>query len=81
MQKQEYFVGWFTLSLVIAGIAQGKNRSGLGWWLLGLFFGPLALAILLFLDPAPEFGLMESRLADRIAEEVRKIQRDSGKQA
>jgi hypothetical protein len=53
MQHQDYFVGWFTLSMVIAGIAQGKNRSGLGWWLLGVILGPLALLILLILDRKP----------------------------
>ncbi|TVQ28028.1 MAG: antitermination protein NusB, partial [Wenzhouxiangella sp.] len=26
--------GWGTLSLINAGLAQGKGRSGLGWWLL-----------------------------------------------
>jgi len=34
--------GWFTLSLVNAGLAQGKNRSGLSWFLLSLLLGPLA---------------------------------------
>ena len=46
---QEYVepvVGWFTLSLIISGIAQGMNRSGFGWWLAGLIAGPLALFIL-----------------------------------
>ncbi|HSK93554.1 MAG TPA: hypothetical protein VLA76_05795 [Candidatus Angelobacter sp.] len=33
---------WFTLSLVNAGLAQGKGRSGLNWWLLSLFLGPVA---------------------------------------
>ena len=37
-----YFVGWGTLSLINAGIAQGKNRSGLNWFLLSLFLGPVA---------------------------------------
>ena len=41
-----YFVGWGTLSLINAGIAQGKNRSGLNWFLLSLFLGPLATLIL-----------------------------------
>jgi hypothetical protein len=50
MQQKEYAVGWLTLSMVIAGIAQGKNRSGLAWWLLGVLLGPLALLVLLFLD-------------------------------
>src|SRR5262245_57261635 len=40
-------IGWGTLSLIVAGIAQGKNRSGLAWWLLSLIFGPFALLILL----------------------------------
>jgi hypothetical protein len=54
--------GWGTLSLIIAGIAQGKNRSGLAWWLLGLIFGPLALLVLLFLDRVPERGVIEARV-------------------
>ena len=41
-----YFVGWGTLSLINAGIAQGKNRSGLNWFLLSLFLGPFATLIL-----------------------------------
>lgn len=34
--------GWFTLALVNAGLAQGKNRSGWNWFVMSLFFGPLA---------------------------------------
>jgi len=41
-----YFVGWGTLALINAGIAQGKNRSGLNWFLLSLFLGPIATFIL-----------------------------------
>lgn len=37
-----YFVGWGTLALINAGIAQGKNRSGLNWFLLSLLIGPIA---------------------------------------
>lgn len=37
-----YFVGWGTLALINAGIAQGKNRSGLNWFLLSLLLGPVA---------------------------------------
>ncbi len=37
-----YFVGWGTLALINAGLAQGKNRSGLAWFLLSLLFGPIA---------------------------------------
>jgi hypothetical protein len=38
----EYFVGWGTLALLNAGLAQGKNRSGLAWFLLSLLLGPVA---------------------------------------
>lgn len=43
-----YAVGWFTLSLLNAGIAQAQSRSGLLWFILSLVFGPLAtLALVL----------------------------------
>jgi hypothetical protein len=41
-----FFVGWGTLSLINAGLAQGKNRGGLLWWFLSLFLGPIATLIL-----------------------------------
>jgi hypothetical protein len=41
-----YFVGWGTLALVNAGLAQGKNRSGLMWFLLSLLLGPIATFVL-----------------------------------
>jgi len=44
-----YYLGWGTLALINAGIAQGKNRSGLAWFLLSLLFGPLATFILVLL--------------------------------
>ncbi len=44
----QYVVGWGTLALINAGLAQGKNRTGLNWFLLSLFLGPLATLILLF---------------------------------
>ena len=36
-----WFVGWGTLALINAALAQGKNRRGLLWFLLSLLFGPL----------------------------------------
>jgi len=38
----DFVVGWGTLSLINAGLAQGKNRSALGWWALSLLLGPIA---------------------------------------
>jgi hypothetical protein len=45
-----YFAGWGTLALINAGLAQGKNRSGLNWFLLSLLLGPLATLLLLLTD-------------------------------
>jgi hypothetical protein len=47
----EYGVGWFTLTLINAGLAQAKGRSGLGWWLGSLFLGPICTFLIVFLDP------------------------------
>jgi hypothetical protein len=41
-----YAIGWGTLALINAGIAQSKNRSGLNWFLISLLIGPLATFIL-----------------------------------
>jgi len=45
-ERAGFFVGWGTLSLINAGLAQGKNRGGLLWWALSLFLGPIATLIL-----------------------------------
>jgi len=37
-----YAVGWGTLALINAGLAQGKNESGLLWFFLSLLLGPIA---------------------------------------
>lgn len=44
-----YSAGWLTLSLVNAGLAQGKGRSGLAWWLVSLILGPLATLLIVLL--------------------------------
>jgi hypothetical protein len=48
--ENEFFVGWGTLALINAGLAQGKNRIGLNWFMLSLFLGPVATLILLFVE-------------------------------
>jgi len=52
----EYAVGWFTLSLINAGLAQGKGRSGLGWWLGSLFLGPICTLLIVVLEPVKPKG-------------------------
>lgn len=37
----KHAVGWGTLALINAGLAQGKNRSGLLWFLVSLLCGPI----------------------------------------
>jgi hypothetical protein len=45
-QYIEPAIGWFSLSLLISGLAQALHRSGFRWWLFGIIAGPLALFIL-----------------------------------
>ncbi|CAM3529975.1 MULTISPECIES: hypothetical protein [Paenibacillus] len=45
----EFYVGWGTLALINAGLAQGKNRSGLNWFLLSLFLGPVATFLIVIM--------------------------------
>jgi hypothetical protein len=53
----QYAVGWFTLTLINAGLAQGKGRSGLSWWLVSLLLGPIATFLIVILDPVrPKSG-------------------------
>ncbi|MFZ2016759.1 MAG: hypothetical protein WAV00_23320 [Nocardioides sp.] len=49
MDSGGYVVGWGTLSLINAGLAQGKGRSGLGWWLVSLLLGPIATLLIVLL--------------------------------
>jgi len=53
MNAPGYFVGWGTLSLINAGLAQSKGRSGLLWWLFSLFLGPLATLLIVVLPKVP----------------------------
>lgn len=51
---RDYAVGWGTLALITAGLAQSKNRSGLGWFLGALLLGPIATLLLVaFCDRLP----------------------------
>jgi len=48
-----YAVGWFTLALINAGIAQGKNRRGITWFLVSVFLGPVATLLLVVSSDPP----------------------------
>jgi hypothetical protein len=50
-----YAVGWGSLALINAGLAQSKNRSGFAWFLLSVFIGPIAtFALVVFCEKLPE---------------------------
>jgi hypothetical protein len=53
LHNPSFFVGWGTLSLINAGLAQAKNRSGLLWWLVSLFLGPVATFLIVILPRNP----------------------------
>ena len=46
----DYGIGWGTLALINAGLAQGKGRRGLVWFLISLLLGPIATLLILILD-------------------------------
>ena len=48
-ENSTFFVGWGTLSLINAGLAQSKGHSGLIWWFFSLIFGPLATLIIVIM--------------------------------
>jgi uncharacterized membrane protein YdbT with pleckstrin-like domain len=55
--QENFTVGWGTLALINAAIAQSKNRRGSTWLIASLFLGPVATAILVLLpkyEPTPE---------------------------
>ncbi|MGN6544310.1 MAG: hypothetical protein ACTHK7_04625 [Aureliella sp.] len=51
--QAQFFVGWGTLSLINAGLAQAKGRSGLLWWLASLLLGPIATLLIVVLPARP----------------------------
>lgn len=52
-QTTGFVVGWGTLSLLNAGLAQCKGRSGVVWWLLSMLLGPIATLLIVIL-PKPQ---------------------------
>jgi hypothetical protein len=52
--KIDFYVGWGSLALINAGLAQSKGRSGLVWWLLSLLLGPIATFLIVILEKVPQ---------------------------
>ena len=53
-EHTDFFVGWGTLSLINAGLAQSKGRSGFLWWLASIFIGPIATLLIVVLPKQPQ---------------------------
>ena len=53
VERSGYAVGWGTLALLNAGLAQLKGRSRMGWFLLSLLLGPIATFFLVIADIRP----------------------------
>jgi len=49
-QQSSYAIGWGTLALINAGLAQSKNRSGIAWFLISFLLGPIATFFIVILD-------------------------------
>ena len=56
MDETQFVAGWGTLSLINAGLAQSKGRSGLAWWFLSLFLGPIATFLIVVLGAKNKEG-------------------------
>lgn len=53
VDSSSFVVGWGTLTLINAGLAQAKGRSGLNWWLLSVLLGPIATMLIVVMEPLP----------------------------
>jgi hypothetical protein len=51
-----YAVGWGSLALINANLAQLKGRSGLAWFFGSLLGGPIVTFILAIVDRKPTSG-------------------------
>lgn len=49
-EQSQYAIGWGTLALINAGLAQSKKRSGLAWFLISLLLGPIATFLIVVLE-------------------------------
>jgi hypothetical protein len=53
---ESYAVGWGSLALINANLAQLKGRSGLGWFFGSLLGGPIVTFLLAVMDPKSPSG-------------------------
>ena len=52
---RSYAVGWGTLAMINAGLAQAKGRSRMAWFLASLLLGPISTFLIVVTDePKPQ---------------------------
>ena len=61
---RSYAVGWGTLALINAGLAQSKGRSRLAWFLASLVLGPIATFVIVVTDEPPPKAAKRSMATD-----------------
>lgn len=57
--QKEWVAGWGTLALINAALAQAKDRSVIGWFLVSLILGPLATLLLILVNDEKKHGRTE----------------------
>jgi len=62
---------WLVFAVVTAGIANSKGSSGLGWFLLALIFGPIALLAVAVKSSEIKVHHLETRACPHCAEEIK----------
>jgi hypothetical protein len=60
-----FAVGWGTLALINAGLAQSKGRAGLAWWFISMLLGPIATFLIVVLErpDVPKASTADSKVA------------------
>ena len=66
----EIVIIWLLFAVFSALLASGKNRSGVGWFFVGLLFGPFGLLVVFFPKIEPQAAKADTRRCPFCAEVV-----------
>ena len=66
-----YYVGWGTLALLNAGLAELKGRSRLAWFIGSLLVGPIATLLLVLSEYRAPAGMVAPPAAAPSSVDVR----------
>ena len=54
---------WLSIAILVMALAMNKDRSALGWGIFALIIPPLALMMVILIDPAPKYVRSDSDTA------------------